>query len=99
MKDCAPALMIISLIVALFVLGWFCGVSNERCKASELILADMYLAPPPGQMQGMDPNDLSVRQAWTSTILRQTVVKTQQDIANLMERMIESEAPNNAVRD
>jgi len=52
-------------------------------ETQDLLLTDMYLKPPPGQMQGMDPNDLAVRQAWTSSVIRQTCIKIQQDVQAL----------------
>lgn len=73
--------LVIGLIIgAVIASGAF--LDSQRDKKNER-LADMYLQPPPGQMQGLDPNDLAVRQAWTSSVLRQSAMKVRQEIGLL----------------
>ena len=96
---------IIGVIMGMVVGAMICfaackNVERARLKAR---LADMYLKSPPGQIQGMDANDLAVRQAWTSSVLRQSAIKVQQDVVALQaiselltSRLVKLEDANDA---
>lgn len=85
--------------IVLLIVGGLIGyliAEVPREIAHEKRLADMYLKPPPGQMQGLDANDLAVRQAWTSTALRQSAMKVQGDVQALTLRVDKLEDANDA---
>ena len=78
------------------IASWCGGTYSAEHKHKMAQLTDMYLKPPPGQMQGMDANDLAVRQAWTSSVLRQSAMKVQGNVQALALRVVKLEDANDA---